>query len=115
MIRRTLTAVLVGCVRCYQWGVSPLLPPSCRFRPTCSQYAAEAMTTHGPWRGSVMAAKRILRCRPGRPGGWDPVPCAAETPRRVPDTTAPADDQPSLSPVSAPPSSSGFSRWSSKR
>lgn len=58
----------------YQKCISPLLPPCCRFRPTCSCYAAEAVKTHGFWRGSYLAARRLLKCHPFHPGGYDPVP-----------------------------------------
>lgn len=55
-------------------GISPYLPNACRFQPTCSQYAIEAIERFGPARGSSMAVKRILRCHPFHPGGYDPVP-----------------------------------------
>ena len=58
----------------YRILVSPLLPPSCRFQPTCSEYAREALLRHGLWRGGRLAIWRILRCHPFRTGGWDPVP-----------------------------------------
>jgi putative membrane protein insertion efficiency factor len=58
----------------YQRLLSPLFPPSCRFVPTCSQYAKEAILKHGIARGSYLAARRILRCHPFNPGGYDPVP-----------------------------------------
>jgi len=67
-------SALVLSVRGYQVALSPLLPPSCRYYPTCSQYAIEALERHGAWRGSWLAARRILRCHPFRPGGYDPVP-----------------------------------------
>ncbi|MDF1614257.1 membrane protein insertion efficiency factor YidD [Desulfurivibrio dismutans] len=65
-----------GClllVRFYQLAISPLFPPSCRFVPSCSQYALEAITLYGVWRGGFMAVKRILRCHPFSTGGFDPV------------------------------------------
>jgi putative membrane protein insertion efficiency factor len=61
-------------IRGYQVMVSPLLPPSCRFTPSCSQYALEAVTRHGALRGSWLAACRLARCHPFHPGGFDPVP-----------------------------------------
>jgi putative membrane protein insertion efficiency factor len=70
-IPRTLVAKMI---RGYQVLVSPLLPPSCRFTPSCSQYALEAVTRHGALRGSWLAACRLARCHPFHPGGFDPVP-----------------------------------------
>ncbi len=58
----------------YQKAISPLLPPACRFHPTCSRYASEALLTHGALRGSWLAMRRICRCHPFHPGGLDPVP-----------------------------------------
>ena len=66
--------LLILLVKIYQKIISPLLPKTCRFYPTCSHYAVEAIQTHGPRRGSFLAVKRILRCHPLNPGGWDPVP-----------------------------------------
>ena len=68
--RRLLAALIRG----YQRLVSPALPPSCRFHPSCSQYALEAVTRHGALRGSWLAARRLARCHPFHPGGFDPVP-----------------------------------------
>lgn len=68
--RRLLAALIRG----YQAAISPLLPPSCRFHPSCSQYALEAVTRHGAVRGSWLAARRLARCHPFHPGGYDPVP-----------------------------------------
>ncbi len=65
---------LVLFVRAYQVGISPLLPASCRYYPSCSAYAIEALERHGAVRGSWLAARRILRCHPFRAGGFDPVP-----------------------------------------
>lgn len=58
----------------YQKGISPLTPPSCRFEPSCSSYAVEAVRVHGALYGTVLATWRLLRCGPWTPGGWDPVP-----------------------------------------
>ncbi|TLN26967.1 membrane protein insertion efficiency factor YidD [bacterium] len=58
----------------YQKLLSPLLPPACRFYPSCSEYAREAFEKHGFFRGGALAARRILRCNPLHPGGFDPVP-----------------------------------------
>lgn len=66
--------LLTSFVRGYQLFVSPLLPASCRYYPSCSQYAIEALERHGAWRGSILAIRRIGRCHPFRPGGFDPVP-----------------------------------------
>jgi putative membrane protein insertion efficiency factor len=70
MIRAILLAIIAG----YRRFISPLLPSSCRFHPTCSQYAHQAIAQHGAARGSWLAAKRILKCHPFHPGGLDPVP-----------------------------------------
>jgi uncharacterized protein len=61
-------------IRGYQRLISPLFPPSCRFTPTCSQYAIEAIDRFGTVKGGYLATKRILRCHPFHPGGYDPVP-----------------------------------------
>ena len=60
--------------RAYKRLVSPLLPPACRFYPTCSEYAAQAIAKHGLARGGILAAKRLIKCNPLHPGGVDPVP-----------------------------------------
>jgi putative membrane protein insertion efficiency factor len=66
--------VALGMIRFYQEAVSPWLPPACRYYPSCSAYAIEAIERYGFLRGSVLAAKRILRCHPFYAGGYDPVP-----------------------------------------
>ncbi len=66
--------LLIGFVRAYQMILSPLLPASCRYYPTCSAYAVEALQRHGALRGGWLAVRRIARCHPFRPGGFDPVP-----------------------------------------
>jgi putative membrane protein insertion efficiency factor len=76
--RLSLTAVprlaLMAVVRGYQLTISPVLPPACRFTPTCSQYALEAIQRYGAVRGAWLAARRLTRCHPFHPGGFDPVP-----------------------------------------
>ena len=71
-------------IRLYQWTVSPLLGPACRFYPSCSSYALEAIERYGVARGGWLAMKRLARCHPFNPGGIDPVPapCASTAPHR---------------------------------
>ena len=71
---RVLGLVLRGAIRAYQLLISPAFPPSCRYHPSCSHYAAEAVERYGPWRGSLLAARRLLRCHPWGGSGYDPVP-----------------------------------------
>ncbi len=66
--------VLVALIRFYQRHISPLTGPTCRFHPTCSHYTLEAIEKHGAARGSWLGFKRLLRCHPFHPGGYDPVP-----------------------------------------
>lgn len=73
-VGRPVGWVLIACVRAYQLFLSPLLPAACRYYPSCSAYAVQAIERHGPLRGVWLAARRILRCNPFRPGGYDPVP-----------------------------------------
>jgi len=65
---------LRGIIRAYQLLLSPVLGNNCRFEPSCSHYASEAIAAHGPWRGGALAAGRVLRCHPWARGGYDPVP-----------------------------------------
>lgn len=66
--------ILLWLIKAYQRFISPLFPPSCRFQPTCSQYALEAIAQYGTFRGGWLAVRRILRCHPFHPGGYDPIP-----------------------------------------
>jgi putative membrane protein insertion efficiency factor len=69
-----LKQLLILIIKIYKIFISPLLPSSCRFYPTCSSYALEAIESFGAFEGSILAIKRILRCHPFNPGGYDPVP-----------------------------------------
>jgi putative membrane protein insertion efficiency factor len=69
-----MTRVLSFLVRAYQRVFRPILPPACRFHPSCSDYSLEALRVHGAARGTVLTVKRICRCHPWNPGGFDPVP-----------------------------------------
>jgi uncharacterized protein len=69
-----LSALLRGLIRLYQLVVSPVLPPACRYWPSCSDYAAEAIATHGAMKGGGLALHRLLRCHPWGGSGVDPVP-----------------------------------------
>jgi putative membrane protein insertion efficiency factor len=66
--------VLIFLIRVYQWTLSPLLGPSCRFEPSCSRYAVECLRLHGAAKGSYLAIRRVLHCHPFHPGGYDPPP-----------------------------------------
>lgn len=73
-VKRLLTLPLLLLVRFYQLCISPLKPPSCRFTPTCSQYAIEALRKYGPIKGVYLTIRRLLRCHPWGGSGYDPVP-----------------------------------------
>ena len=72
-MKKILTFLIVGAIKFYRLFISPLKPPSCRFIPTCSEYALTAIEKYGIARGSVLAIRRILRCHPFHPGGYDPT------------------------------------------
>ncbi|HVP39282.1 MAG TPA: membrane protein insertion efficiency factor YidD [Candidatus Saccharimonadales bacterium] len=67
-------ALVLGLIRLYQATLSPFVPGGCRFHPSCSQFAYEAIQVHGLRRGGLLALRRLLRCHPLHPGGFDPVP-----------------------------------------
>ena len=69
-----MTRLLLVLIRAYQRFVSPYTPPSCRFYPSCSTYAVDAIARYGAWRGGYLAVRRLLRCHPFHAGGYDPVP-----------------------------------------
>jgi uncharacterized protein len=79
MLSLMIGYLLRGLIRSYQLLVSPLLGNNCRFEPSCSHYAAEAIARHGPWRGTGLAIWRVLRCNPWGGSGYDPVPEKAVT------------------------------------
>lgn len=74
MISALAVRILIIPIRFYQMAISPLMPPSCRFTPTCSEYARQALIKHGPVKGLYLAVRRILRCHPWGGSGYDPVP-----------------------------------------
>lgn len=69
-----MRGLVIFLLRAYKRVISPLLPPACRFYPTCSEYAMDAVAKHGVLRGGILAAKRLIKCNPLHPGGFDPVP-----------------------------------------
>ncbi|MCL5124695.1 MAG: membrane protein insertion efficiency factor YidD [Deltaproteobacteria bacterium] len=69
-----MSRILIALIRSYQIFLSPLFPSSCRFVPSCSEYAIEAMKRHGAFKGSYLVLRRLIRCRPLGPSGFDPVP-----------------------------------------
>ena len=74
MIRSIPKRIMLGMIRFYRRFISPMFPPCCRFTPTCSAYALEAIEKYGALKGGYLAVRRILRCNPFHPGGYDPVP-----------------------------------------
>ena len=73
-LRKVAVAPFIFLIRFYQLCISPLKPPTCRFTPTCSQYALEAFRKHGPLKGLYLTVRRLLRCHPWGGSGYDPVP-----------------------------------------
>lgn len=74
MIKRIFTIIFLVPIKFYQYCISPLTPPTCRYTPTCSQYAIEAIRKYGPFKGIWLTIKRLLRCHPWGGSGYDPVP-----------------------------------------
>jgi hypothetical protein len=79
-VQKVLAAPLVGLILFYQRVISPMTPPTCRYYPSCSQYALTAIRRFGPFLGTWLAIKRLLRCHPWTPGGVDHVPPAPSAP-----------------------------------
>ena len=74
MLKSPLKSLLLLLIRAYQLFISPLIGPRCRFYPTCSSYAIEAIREHGSAKGMILTTKRLCKCHPWHPGGYDPVP-----------------------------------------
>ena len=103
--RSPVGRALLAVIGFYSRVVSPALPPRCRFAPTCSAYAAEAIERHGAGRGTWLAVRRLVKCARWHPGGWDPVP-GTDHAHRASSSTVPPPASPSgaaLSAQSAPP------------
>ena len=79
-----MTRVLLALIRGYQYLLRPFLGANCRFAPSCSDYAHEALSTHGVAKGLWLALRRVLRCHPYHPGGYDPVPDVSSSPHSHP-------------------------------
>ena len=73
-MKKIINIVLIGLVKFYQYSISPLLPPTCRYTPTCSAYSIKALKKHGPFKGLFISIKRIVSCNPWGGHGYDPVP-----------------------------------------
>ena len=86
--RSPLASAARGLLLVYRYGVSPLLGPRCRFYPSCSSYALEAIDLHGALQGGWLSARRLARCHPWHPGGYDPVPVSLDR-CRDPDCKSP--------------------------
>lgn len=74
VLKKIVSLPFLALIKLYQIAISPLFPPSCRFYPTCSAYSYQAISKYGPFKGVYLAFRRILRCHPNNPGGFDPVP-----------------------------------------
>lgn len=74
-----LSRLMIVLITAYRWTISPMLGNRCRFYPSCSQYSIEAIQQHGALRGAWLTIRRLLRCHPWHPGGYDPVPASSAT------------------------------------
>jgi putative membrane protein insertion efficiency factor len=79
-------SLFIGLIKAYQYLISPLLGPSCRFHPTCSHYAVEAISEYGVLKGGYLSVRRIIKCHPLHEGGHDPVPSRQEKPLNIDKT-----------------------------
>lgn len=86
--------VFMGLIRLYQWTISPLLGPVCRYHPSCSRYGYEAMRVHGAAKGTALTVWRLLRCNPWSRGGYDPAPPHGQWRPEPDETSTVADDAP---------------------
>jgi len=73
-MKKILSKIMIGGIRLYQYAISPYLPPSCRYTPSCSAYGIEALKKHGPFKGGWLTIKRVASCNPWGGSGYDPVP-----------------------------------------
>jgi putative membrane protein insertion efficiency factor len=73
-VLRPITILMLALIRIYRFAISPLMGDRCRFYPSCSEYAIDSLNRHGPLKGVALALRRIGRCHPWHPGGYDPVP-----------------------------------------
>ena len=81
-----MRSLFVGLIKAYQYLISPLLGPSCRFHPTCSHYAIEAISEYGVLKGGYLSVRRMIKCHPLHEGGHDPVPSKQEKPLNIDKT-----------------------------
>jgi hypothetical protein len=87
-----IARVLILLIRIYQWTLSPLLGPVCRFEPSCSRYAVACLSLHGALKGSWLTIRRLSRCHPFHPGGYDPPPPCEGTPLALPAAEPSSDE-----------------------
>lgn len=108
---RLIVRALASPIRVYQRWISPALPPRCRFYPTCSSYALEALAVHGPAKGLWLVVRRVTRCHPFHPGGYDPVPPKPTKQSRTQDSASVGLR--AMARASRTPTDEGAVRWTS--